>query len=75
MLMKICIAAAVALGCTLALPGASFAASDKDKSATSTAAEPNSARPAKATAHHKKLKKGWSDEVHSLPKYTGGTAK
>ena len=75
MLMKICIAAAVALGCTLAVPGASFAAGDKDKSATSGAAEPNSAKPSKATAHHKKPKKGWSDEVHSLPKYNGGTAR
>ena len=75
MLMKICIAAAVALGCTLAVPSASFAAGDKDKSATSGAAEPNSAKPSKATAHHKKPKKGWSDEVHSLPKYNGGTVR
>ena len=80
MLMKICIAAAVALGCTLAVPGAAFAAGDKDKSATSGsatsgAAEPNSAKPTKATAHHKKPKKGWSDEVHSLPKYNGGTVR
>ena len=64
MLMKIFIAAAVALGCTLAVPGASFAASDKDKSATST--------PSKATAKHKKPKKGFSDEAHQSPHYTGG---
>jgi hypothetical protein len=75
MLTKICIAAAVALGCTLAAPGASFAAGDKDKSATSTAAEPNSAKPSKATAHHKKPKKGWSDDAHQLPKYTGGASR
>jgi hypothetical protein len=75
MLMKICIAAAVALGCTLAVPGASFAAGDKDKAATSTAAEPNSAKPSKATAQHKKPKKGWSDQAHQLPKYTGGQAR
>jgi hypothetical protein len=72
MLMKTCIAAAVALGCTLAVPGSSFAAGDKDKSATSGAAEPNSANPSKATAHHKKVKKGHADEVHSLPYYNGG---
>ena len=77
MLMKFCIAAAVALGCTLAVPGASFAAGDKDKSATSGsatsgAAEPNSTKPSKATAHHKKAKKGHADEIHSLPKYNGG---
>ena len=64
-LMKICTAAAVALGCTLAVPGASFAAGDKDKSATST----------KATAHHEKRKKGHADEVHSLPKYNGGAVR
>jgi hypothetical protein len=68
MLMKICIAAAVALGCTLAVPGASFAAGDNDKSATS-------AKPVKATAQHKKPKKGYADEVHQLPKYTGGSAR
>ena len=70
MLMKICIAAAVALGCTLAVPGASFAAGDKDKSATSgAAAEPNSAKPSKATAQHKKPKKGHADDVHNYPSY------
>ena len=75
MLVKICFATALALGCTLAIPGASFAAGDKDKSATSTAAEPNSAKPSKATAQHKKPKKGWSDDAHQLPRYTGGTAR
>jgi hypothetical protein len=59
----ICIAAAVALGCTLAVPGASFAAGDKDKSATSAA------KPSKATAHQKKPKKGWSNQ---LPSQTNG---
>ena len=64
MLMKIiCIAAAVTLGCTLAVLGASFAAGDKDKSAASTA------KPSKATAHQKKPKKGWSDQ---LPSQTNG---
>ena len=66
MLMKTCIAAAVALGCTLAVPSASFAAGDNDKTATSTD------KPSKATAHHKKAKKGHADEIHSLPKYNGG---
>jgi len=55
MLMKLCIAAAVALGCTLAVPGASFAQGDKDKSAASTAAEPNRVdveyAPPKSSAH------------------------
>ena len=46
MLMKICIAAAVALGCTLAVPGASFAAGDKDKSATATASTDKPKAPA-----------------------------
>jgi hypothetical protein len=61
MLMKTCIAAAVALGCVLVVPGASFAADDKDKSATSTTQKP------KAAAHksHKKPKKGYSDDVHN----------
>ena len=72
--MKICIAAVVALGCTLAVPGASFAAGDKYKSATSGAAEPNSAKPSKATVHQKP-KKGHADEVHSLPKYNGGAVR
>jgi hypothetical protein len=58
------IAAAAALGCALAVPGASFAAGDKDKSATS-----------KATVQHKKPKKGWADTAHQLPKYTGGQAR
>jgi hypothetical protein len=49
MLMKVCIAAAVALGCILIVPSSSFAADDKDKS---------------ATVHHKKAKKGHSDTVH-----------
>jgi hypothetical protein len=61
MLMKMCIAAAVALGCILTVPGASFAADDKDKSATSTTEKP------KAAAHkaHKKPKKGHADDVHN----------
>ena len=52
MLMKICIAAAVALGFSLAVPAASYAQGDKDKSDTST----------KAATHHKK--KGHADTVH-----------
>ena len=59
MLMKICIAAAVALGCTLAVPGASFA-QDKDKSAT---ASPDKSK-APATKPHKKPKKGHADDIH-----------
>jgi hypothetical protein len=63
MVMKTRIAAAVALGCTLAVPGASFAAGDKDKSANSAA------KPSKATAHQKKPKKGLPDQ---LPSQTNG---
>ena len=55
MLMKLCIAAAVALGCTLAVPGASLAASDKDKSATASTDKPK----APATKKHQK-KKGFA---------------
>ena len=60
MLMKICIAAAVALGCTLAVPGASFA-QDKDKSAT---ASPDKSK-APATKPHKKPKKGHAEDIHT----------
>jgi hypothetical protein len=63
MLMKICIAAAVALGCTLAVPGASFAAGDKDKSATT-----DKSKPSKPT-QHKKAKKGFSDTAHENASY------
>ena len=49
MLTKVCIAAAVALGCILIVPSSSFAADDKDKP---------------ATVHPKKAKKGHSDVVH-----------
>ena len=56
MLMRLCIAAAVALGCTLMVPGTSFAAGDKDKSAT---ASTNKAK-APATKNHKKPKKGFA---------------
>jgi hypothetical protein len=66
MFMKFCIAAAVALGCILAVPSASFAAGDKDKSATSTTTEPTAA---KAAVHKKKRKKGHSDEEHENPRY------
>jgi len=54
MLMKLCIAAAVALGCTLMVPSASFAAGDKDKSATASTDKP------KAPKKHKKPKKGFA---------------
>jgi hypothetical protein len=64
MLMKLCIAAAVALGCTLVVPSASFAAGDQDKSVKT-----EKSKPAK---HHKKAKKGFSDEAHTSPYYTGG---
>jgi len=52
-IMKTCIAAAVALGFSLAVPAASYAQGDKDKSAT---ASPDKS---KAPAHkkHKKHKK------------------
>ena len=56
MLMKLCIAAAVALGCTLMVPGASFAAGDKDKSATASTDKPK----APAAKKHKKPKKGFA---------------
>ena len=56
MFMKICIAAAVALGCTFAVPGASFAAGDKDKTATASTDKPK----APATKKHKKPKKGFA---------------
>jgi hypothetical protein len=74
MFIKSCIASAVALGFIVTVPGASFAAGDKYKSATSGAAEPNSAKPSKATVHQKP-KKGHADEVHSLPKYNGGAVR
>jgi hypothetical protein len=64
MLMKICIAAAVALGCVLAVPGGSFA-QDKDKSAT---ASPDKSK-APAVKPHKKPKKGHADDVHNYPSY------
>jgi hypothetical protein len=65
MLMKLCIAASVALGSILMVPGTSFAAGEQGKSVTADKAKP-------ATAQHKKPKKGHADEVHNLPYYTGG---
>jgi hypothetical protein len=59
MLIKTCIAAAVALGCVLAVPGGSFA-QDKDKSATAT---PDKSK-APATKPHKKPKKGHAEDIH-----------
>ena len=59
MLMKTCIAAAVALGCVLAVPGGSFA-QDKDKSATATLDKSK----APATKPHKKPKKGHAEDIH-----------
>ena len=59
MLMKICIAAAVALGCTLAVPGASFA-QDKDKSAT---ASPDKSKAPAIKPTKKPKKKGYADDV------------
>jgi hypothetical protein len=50
-IMKTCIAAAVALGFSLAVPAASYAQGDKDKSATASTDKP------KAPAKHKKHKK------------------
>jgi maltose-binding protein MalE len=63
MMMKTCIAAVVALGCILAVPSASFAADEKDKSATSTTKKP------KAAAHksHKMPMKGHADTAHEHP--------
>ena len=63
MFMKI-IAAAVALGFIVTVPGASFAAGDNDKSVSST----------KAAVNHKKPKKGWSDTVHENASYPYGVA-
>jgi len=62
MLMRLCIAAAVALGCTLMVPGTSFAAGDKDKSAT---ASTNKAK-APATKNHKKPKKGFAGKENPV---------
>jgi hypothetical protein len=59
MLMKTCIAAAVALGCVLAVPGGSFA-QGQNKSAT---ASPDKSK-APATKPHKKPKKGHADDIH-----------
>ena len=56
MLMKLCIAAAVALGCTLTVPGASYAAGDNDKSATASTDKSK----APAAKKHKKHKKGFA---------------
>ena len=58
-IMKTCIAAAVALGCVLAVPGASFAAGDKDKSATATASTDKPKAPA-SKSHKKPKKKGYA---------------
>ena len=60
--MKICIAATVMLGLIVTVPIASFAAGDNDKSASS----------AKATVHHKKPKKGFSDTVYDNAGYPSG---
>jgi len=54
-IMKACIAAAVALGFSLAVPAASYAQGDKDKSATASTDKPKA--PAKK---HKKHKKGFA---------------
>jgi hypothetical protein len=56
MFMKFCIAAAVALGCTLAVPSVSYAA---ETAASATKAAP-------ATSHKKKKpKKGHADDIHN----------
>jgi hypothetical protein len=59
MLMKTCIAAAVALGCVLAAPGASFA-QDTDKSPT---ASPDKSKALPTKPHPKK--KGHSYDIHT----------
>ena len=59
MLMKImntCIAAAVALGFSLAVPAASYAQGNKDKSATASTDKPK----APTTKKNKKPKKGFA---------------
>ena len=61
MLMKICIAAAVALGCVLAVPGGSFA-QDKDKSAT---ASPDKSKAPATKPHKKPKKKGYADDINN----------
>jgi hypothetical protein len=62
MFMKICIAAAVALGCTLAVPSVSYAA-EKDKTAASAT---DDTKAAPATSHKKKKpKKGHADDIHN----------
>jgi len=55
-IMKTCIAAAVALGFCLAVPAASYAQGDKDKSATASTDKSK----APAAKKHKKHKKGFA---------------
>ena len=59
--MKLCIAAAVALGCVLAVPGGSFA-QDKDKSATAT---PDKSKAPAVKPHKKPKKKGYADDINN----------
>ena len=61
MLMKFCIAAAVALGCVLAVPGGSFA-QDKDKSAT---VSPDKSKAPATKSHKKPKKKGYADDINN----------
>ena len=60
-IMKTWIAAAVALGCVLGVPGASFA-QDKDKSAT---ASPDKSKAPATKSHKKPKKKGYADDIHT----------
>jgi len=55
-IMKTCIAAAVALGFSLAVPAASYAQGDKDKSAAASTDKSK----APAAKKHKKPKKGFA---------------
>ena len=61
MLMKTCIAAAVALGCVLAVPGGSFA-QGQDKSAT---ASPDKSKAPAIKPHKKPKKKGYADDINN----------
>jgi hypothetical protein len=56
-IMKTCIAAAVALGFSLAVPAASYAQGDKDKSAT---ASPDKSKAPAVKPHKKPKKKGFA---------------
>ena len=62
MFIKVCIAGAVAFGLIVTVPIASFAAGDKDKSAT---ANPDKSKPPATKPHKKPKKKGYADDINN----------